>query len=79
MSEMYYAQYKCQLCGAVVRYGDVKPVACSQEQLQELCMRVIRNQQFMNNPALYQAPVNAPHHCADGSCGMAYFAGFKRV
>ena len=73
----YYAAYKCPLCGATIRYGEPKEIPY--EALPSLCGQVIKNQTFINNPALYTAPMQLPHTCNDGSCGMAYFAGFKRL
>lgn len=71
----YYVIYKCHLCGQLIRYG--KPQEVPYEKLPELCARVVSSQQFMGNPYLYQAPMQIPHKCKDGSCGMAYFAGFR--
>ncbi len=71
----YFAVYKCTLCNRLMAYGDAKEIPY--DVLPDLCGRVIRNQMFKNNPVLYQAPMCLPHKCADGSCGMAYFAGFK--
>ena len=75
--ERYYAVYKCQLCGAALAYGE--PHEVPYDKLPELCGKVVQNQTFINNPALYKAPMQIPHKCAEGSCGMAYFAGFKRA
>lgn len=73
----YYAAYKCPLCGATIRYGE--PTEIPYDALPGLCGQVVRNQTFINNPALYTAPMQVPHKCPDGSCGLAYFAGFKRL
>lgn len=71
----YYAAYKCQLCGAVLQYGDAHEVPYN--GLPDLLGKVIKNQQFVGNPYLHEAPMQLPHQCKDGSCGMAYFIGFK--
>lgn len=73
----YNVVYKCQLCGGLLLYGKAQGVPY--EQLPELCRRVVFNQMFMSNPDLYQAPMQIPHRCSDGNCGMAYFAGFRKV
>ena len=73
----YHAVYKCQLCGRLLLYGKAQDVPY--EQLPELCREVVFNQMFMSNPDLYQAPMQIPHRCSDGNCGMAYFAGFRKV
>lgn len=70
----YSAIYKCALCGKLIRYGEPKEVP--NDRLPELLGRVIQNQLFAGNPALHTAPMNISHKCADGSGGLAYFAGF---
>ena len=72
----YLTIYKCQLCNALVQYGDSKEIPY--DELPELCAKVVKNQRFAGNPYLYQAPMQIPHNCKDDSCGMAYFAGFKK-
>ena len=72
----YHATYKCPLCGTLILYGEARPVPY--DKLPELCAKVVKNQQFIGT-MLYQAPMHIPHKCADGSCGMAYFAGFKEA
>lgn len=72
----YYAAYKCPLCGAVCSFGEPKPVPY--DKLPELCARVVKNQRLIGT-TLYEAPMHIPHHCDDGSCGMAVFAGFKKI
>ena len=71
----YYAAYKCPLCGTLLQYGAAKSVPY--DALPELLGRVVRNQKFAGNPYLYEAPMQVPHKCPDGSAGLAYFAGFK--
>ena len=73
----YKVTYKCQQCNELIGYGEPKEI--SYNELPKLCGKVIQNQQFVNNPYLYQALMQVIHNCKDGSCGMAYFAGFKRV
>ena len=73
----YFAMYKCQMCGAVIKYGesaDLPP-----EAIHQLLGKVVQqNQLFAGNPALHQAQMYLPHRCKDGSGGLAVFAGFKR-
>jgi hypothetical protein len=71
----YSVIYKCQLCGEIIRYGEAHEVEYN--ELPELCAKVVRNQMFASNQYLYQAPMQIPHQCNDGNCGMAYFLGFK--
>lgn len=59
--DKYYATYKCSLCGKLLTYGDPKEVPY--DVLPSLCGRIIKNQMFMNNPALYQAPMQVPCKC----------------
>lgn len=75
--DKYYVTYKCTLCGQLMVYGGAKEVPY--DSLPELCYRVVQNQMFMGNQDLYQAPMQMPHKCKDGGCGMAYFAGFKKA
>ncbi len=72
---LYRAIYKCQLCGKLITTG--KPAEVPPEKLPELLGKVIQNQQFVNNPWLYQVPFHIPHQCQDGSGGLAQFAGFQ--
>ena len=73
----YIAAYKCQICGTLVQYGE--PQEIPYESLPEICGQVVRNQQFAGNPYLYKAPMQLVHKCTNGDCGMANFAGFKKV
>lgn len=73
----YYAMYKCQLCGALLRYGE--PHEIPYDKLPELLGMVIRRQHLASNPYLNTAPMQVPCKCKDGSAGMAYFAGFKKA
>lgn len=73
----YFAAYKCQLCGALIKYGDSADVPPN--ALPNMVGQVIRqNQLFAGNPALQQAKMYIPHQCKDGGCGMAVFAGFRK-
>lgn len=72
----YAAVYKCPLCGTVFRIG--KSVEVPYDKLPELCAMVVKNQQFLGNPYLYQAPMHVPHKCSNGDCGLAPFIGFKQ-
>lgn len=73
----FVAVYKCPLCGRMLLTS--QPQDVPYESLPELCGRVIRNQIFINNPALYQAPMYIVCKCDNGNCGLAQFAGFKKV
>lgn len=72
----YRAVYKCLLCGALLRHGQEQEVPY--DKLPELCAMVVKNQQFVGT-MFYRAPLQIPHKCKDGSCGMAHFAGFQEV
>lgn len=69
--------YKCHLCGRLLSTGEVQEIPY--EKLPSVLGKVIQNQLFAGNPALHEAPMNIPCKCPDGSTGMAYFAGFKKV
>lgn len=71
------AVYKCPLCGRLLSTGPAQEVP--RDSLPELCERVAKNQLFAGNPWLHQAPMQVPCRCSDGSCGLAQFAGFKRM
>lgn len=69
--------YKCLLCGRLLTTGRVQEIPY--DALPKLLGKVVQNQLFAGNPSLYQAPMHIPCKCPDGSGGMAYFAGFRRV
>ena len=73
----YFATYKCQMCGAVIKYGesaDLEP-----QKIHQLVDRVVKmNQYFAENQSPQQAQMYLPHRCKDGSGGLALFVGFKR-
>lgn len=71
------AVYKCPLCGRLLSNGPAREVP--RDSLPELCGRVVQNQLFAGNPWLHQVPMQIPCRCPDGSCGLAQFAGFKRM
>lgn len=73
----YKVVYKCELCGELIQYGDVQEIPY--EQLPEICARVVTSQIFKSNPYIQTAPMETVHKCKNGDCGMAYFAGFKKV
>ena len=77
MKVRVYAVYKCPLCGRLITTGPSQEV--DREALTELCGRVIQNQQFAGNPWLHKVQMHVPCECPDGSCGLAAFAGFKRM
>lgn len=68
--------YKCQMCGGYCYLGE--PFRISKKAAGDLLIQVIKNQQFMGT-VLYQAPMQVKHDCPDGSVGMAYFAGVRKV
>lgn len=73
----YYAVYKCPLCGRELRYGD--PQEVPHNALPELLGKFQSLQKFANNPHLGIPPSHVPCKCPDGSCGLAPFAGFRKV
>lgn len=74
---LYRAVYKCPLCGALLTTG--KPAEVSPDMLPELLGRFVKGQRFAGNPYLNQPPAQIAHKCADGSAGLAQFAGFQIV
>lgn len=72
----YAARYRCQLCGQLIHYGN--PAEVPYDKLPELLGQVVKQQAFLGT-SLYQAPMQIPHKCADGSGGLAYFVGFKKL
>lgn len=72
----YWAVYKCPLCGKLSRLSD--SVEIPYDELPNLLAHVIKNQTFINNPYLYQAPMHIPCKCNDGNAGLAQFAGFVK-
>ena len=73
----YSAAYRCPLCQTLI--VSEKSTDIPEHQLPELLGKFIRNQSFINNPYLYEAPMHTPHKCDNGDAGLAYFAGFKKV
>lgn len=70
--------YRCLLCNTSFTAGN--PVDVAYEQIPDLLGKVIQNQMFMSNPALYQFPMHLPHKCQDHKGGgLAMFIGFKEV
>jgi len=74
---MYDICYKCMLCGRLLVLDN--PQNIPYDSLPELCGKIIKNQQFICNPILHQAPLQIPCKCKDGNCGMAYFAGMIKI
>lgn len=72
----YFPVYKCELCGALLRYGNATEIPY--KDLPKVLGDVVANQQFAGNPYLYKAPMHIPHRCPDGNGGLAYFAGFRK-
>lgn len=72
----YFVAYKCQLCGALIKYGDSQEV--DYNSLPQMLAKVIQNQQFAGNPYLHKAMMCIPHKCKNGNCGSAVFAGFVK-
>lgn len=75
-NKKYRPVYKCLLCGQMISHKK-ESIEIPYDKLPELLGRVVRNQQFIGNPYLYEAPMQIPHKCDDGSAGFAQFAGFK--
>lgn len=74
----FYAIYKCPMCGASIRISD-NPTEIDRESMPELIANIIRNQQMLGNPYLYQAPMYIPHNCKNGCAGIAQLSGFQPV
>lgn len=72
----FLAIYQCQLCGTRFHIAD-KPFELNRDEGPELVAKIIRNQQMLGNPYLYEAPMNLPHDCPDGGIGIAQLAGFS--
>ena len=72
----YWAVYKCQLCGKLLKIND--SVEISYDELPSILGKVINNQSFINNPYLYKAPMYIPCKCNNGNVGLATFAGFMQ-
>lgn len=69
----YQAAYKCPLCGKLI-VGELTDVP--EEKLPELLGKYVKSQYFSSNPYIETPPPYVPHKCADGSAGLAPFAGF---
>ena len=67
--------YKCPLCGMLILSTSVREVEYN--DLPSMCGKMVANQRFVGT-TIYNEPLQIPHKCKDGSCGMAYFAGFKK-
>lgn len=74
---MYLPVYECSLCGEFTHLGE--PLDIPQNSLPEFLGKVVQNQLFAGNPYLHKVPMQIPHQCKNGDCGMAYFAGLKKV
>lgn len=72
----YKGYYKCVMCDTMLVLNEV--IEMDQEQAVDLVGKTIRNQVFVGNPYLKQAPMFIPHKCRNGNAGLAVFAGFKR-
>ena len=68
--------YKCFLCETILLSEN--SIDVQYNDLPKMCGSVIANQNFLGNKYLYKEPLQIPHKCKDGSCGMAYFAGFYK-
>lgn len=73
----YRTIYKCPMCLQRITAGN--PVELEESMIPELLGKVIRNQQMMGNPYLYQAPMYLPHKCENGDGGLAQFCGFEKI
>ena len=78
MKNNYYAIYQCPMCGKKFRIAD-DPSAIDPDQFPDLIAKIIRNQQFINNNALFKAPMHLPHKCETGDAGIAQLIGFRKV
>lgn len=68
--------YRCAMCAETIEADT--DVFIPGEQMKPFCETVTRNQRFVGNPFLHSAPMHLIHKCADGSCGVAYFAGIRK-
>ena len=75
----YQATYKCPLCRTTLRYGE--PQEVPYDTLPQLLGKFQSLQRFASNPYLASdiPPAYVPCKCPDGSCGLAPFAGFRKV
>ena len=73
----YRAIYRCPMCLKKFTVGN--PVELEENQVPELLCKIVRNQQMMGNPYLYQAPMHIPHRCENGDGGLAQLAGFEKI
>lgn len=73
----YQAIYKCPLCGTTLICGN--PQEVPYEALPQLLGKFQSLQRFAGNPYLGIPSAYVPCKCLDGSCGLAPFAGFRKV
>lgn len=72
---MYFAAYKCQLCGATIMYGE--PQDLPRETLQSLVDQFLKLQSNNSNPFRQKPPMFLPHKCKNvNGAGCAQFIGF---
>lgn len=69
--------YKCHLCGRLLSTGSTSEI--DDGQLLSLLEKFVQNQMFAGNQYLHKAPMYIPCKCTDGSGGLAYFVGFKKI
>lgn len=72
----YIPRYVCQMCGKVIHFGTQAEVP--DDKIPSLLAQVV-GQQILLGTIHYKAPMHIPHKCADGSGGLAYFVGFKKL
>ena len=72
----YKAAYKCPLCGSLIKNSEAVEVPC--DRIPEILADIVKNQQFLSSPYLYQAPMHLSHKCINGNIGLATFAGFVK-
>lgn len=72
---MYEIKYKCRLCGKTYSTG----ATGTEKTAADVVVNVALEEQRIRtrNPIPNQPGIIEPHHCADGSFGVADFLGMK--
>lgn len=73
----YRVEYHCPICGQNIPSEAF--LELDHESAIKFLTSVIQNQSMMGNPYLYKAPMHVIHHCDNGSHGLAFIAGLRRV
>lgn len=78
MKHNYFAIYRCPMCNRNFRIAE-NPTEIDYDELPSLIAKIVKNQQFIGNAALFKAPMHIPHQCQNGDAGIAQLIGFKKV